>query len=173
MRKTFFDMCAFDLLFGNRDRHDENFGLKYDQKTGLLSFYHLFDNEQILGFQECETDVDRYLKSEKEYQKFRENKLTSCIGIPGKPQKVLSTELLKYLLDKYPKEIIDSLEDIGRYKSSDLDALLDRVENLSESHKRFAKKIFQDKYREIFDMVNEHKKINAKKAGRHPEEVSL
>ena len=132
MRKAFFDMCAFDLLFGNRDRHDDNFGLKIDQITGELSFYHLFDDEQILGFQERKAVVDACLRSDKEYQKFKENELTSCIGIPGNTQQIQSTELLRYLLEKYPKEITDSLSDISRYKFSDLEDLLDRQKEVHD-----------------------------------------
>lgn len=173
MRKAFFDMCAFDLLFGNRDRHDENFGLKFDQITEELSFYHLFDDEQILGFQEPKTVVDACLRSDKEYKKFKENELTSCIGIPGNTQKIQSTELLKYLLEKYPKEITDSLNDIGRYQFSDLEDLLERVENLSDSHKKFAKKIFLDRQKEIRDIVEEYQKPAGKTTRPDDDEVSL
>ena len=173
MRKMFFDMCAFDLLFGNRDRHDENFGLNIDQRTGELSFYHLFDDEQILGFQERKAVVDACLRSEKEYQRFKENELTSCIGIPGNTQQIHSTELLKYLLEKYPREIIESLNDIARYKLTDLEDLLGRIQNLSESHKSFAKKIFQDRHKEIFDIVAEYQKPRGKNPRQADEEASL
>lgn len=172
MRKAFFDMCAFDLLFANRDRHDDNFGLKFDQITNELSFYHLFDDEQILGFQERKAVVDSALRSDKEYKKFKENELTSCIGIPGHTQQIHSTELLKYLLEKYPKEIIASLNDISRYQFSDLEDLLDRIENLSESHKNFAKKIYLDRQKEVWDIVAEYQKPK-EKAKRSDEEVSL
>lgn len=171
MRKAFFDMCAFDLLFANRDRHDDNFGLKFDQITSELSFYHLFDDEQILGMQENATAAEVYLKSDKEYQKFKENELTSCIGIPGQTQQIKSVELLRYLLSKYPNEIIDSLEDIGRYQYSDLENLLDKIENLSEPHKKFAKKIFLDRQKEIGDIVTEYQ--NTPDVRTDDDEVSL
>lgn len=141
-RKNFFDMCAFDLIFANRDRHDDNFGLKINQKTNEISFYHLFDNEQILGFQENREDVKKYLSNPKEFEKFQERELTSCIGIPKRIQKIAPTELLFYLLENYNEEITDSMEDIGRYKLSDLNELMDKCEGLSEEHKEFARKIF-------------------------------
>ena len=59
------------------------------------------------------------------------------------------------LLEKYPKEIIASLNDISRYQFSDLEDLLDRIENLSESHKNFAKKIYLDRQKEVWDIVAE------------------
>lgn len=173
MRKAFFDMCAFDLLFGNRDRHDDNFGLKIDQETNELSFYHLFDDEQILGFQEPKSSAEVCLRNEREYKKFMENELTSCIGIPEKTQQIKSVELLRYLLSKYPNEIIDSLQDIGRYQFSDLESLLDRIENLSEPHKNFAKRIFLDRQKEVGQIVEEHQTSQNKKARPDSDEVSL
>ena len=151
---------------------NDNFGLKFDQITNELSFYHLFDDEQILGFQERKAVVDSALRSDKEYKKFKENELTSCIGIPGHTQQIHSTELLKYLLEKYPKEIIASLNDISRYQFSDLEDLLDRIENLSESHKNFAKKIYLDRQKEVWDIVAEYQKPK-EKAKKADEEVSL
>ena len=173
MRKAFFDMCAFDILFGNRDRHDENFGLRFDQIANELSFYHLFDDEQILGFQEPINSVEACLKSEKEYNRFKENELTSCIGIPGQTQKIKSIDLLKYLLEKYPKEILDSLQDISRYQFSDLEDLLDRVENLSKPHKEFAKKIFLDRQKEVNDVITEHQIKKQGKGKKIDDELSL
>lgn len=156
MRKSFFDMCAFDLIFANRDRHEENFGLRIDQKTEQISFYHLFDNEQILGLQENRVDVQKYLSNEQEFNKFKERELTSCIGIPEKPQKIKPTELLEYLLIHYPEEITNSLEDIGRYKVTDLQELMDTCEGLSDEHKKLATKVFLEREKEINQTVEKY-----------------
>ena len=42
MRKEFFDMCMFDLMFANRDRSDDNCGVKVNQVTNEINFYPLF-----------------------------------------------------------------------------------------------------------------------------------
>ena len=173
MRKAFFDMCAFDLLFANRDRHDDNFGLRIDQETNELSFYHLFDDEQILGLQETETAAKNYLENSKEYEKFKEKELTSCIGIPKKMQQIKSAELLKYLLEKYPSEIIDSITDIGRYQISDLEELLNIIENLTDNHKKLALKIFSDRQKEIKDIVSSYQNTEDIQNKRNYDEVSL
>lgn len=149
IRRKFFDMCAFDLRFANRDRHDENFGIKINQVTNEIDFYHLFDNEQILGFQENRPNVQKYLSNPKEYDKFKKRELTSCIGIPEKIQKIDPTELYAYLLENYNEEISTSMEDIGRYKLSNLNELMDKCEGLSEEHKEFARKIFTERQIEL------------------------
>lgn len=164
IRKSFFDMCIFDIKFANRDRHDENFGLKINQDTNEASFYPLFDNEQILGMQENRADIIKYLSSEKEYEKFKNRELTSCIGIPGMTQKINPQELLNYLLENYYEETMESLNDIGRYTISDLEELLDRFPGLSNEHKEFAKKIFQERELEINNTVEAfNQRKNAKK----------
>ena len=147
-------MCIFDIKFANRDRHDDNFGVKINQTTNKIEFYHLFDNEQFLGMQEEKKDVIKYLTDEKEYQKFKEKELTSCIGIPGQTQKIKPTKLLNYLLEKYPEETMNSLEDIGRYKISDLEEVLEICPGLSDEHKEFSKKIFLEREKEMDDVVN-------------------
>lgn len=158
IRKSFFDMCIFDIKFANRDRHDENFGLKINQDTNEINFYHLFDNEQILGFQENKSDVTKYLSNDKEYQKFKKNQLTSCIGIPGKIQQIPSQELLRYLLENYYEEAMESLQDIQRYKLSDLQEIMGYFPKLSSEHKQLAKKIFTDRELEIKQTLDEYDK---------------
>ncbi len=156
-RKQIFDMCAFDLIYANRDRHDENFGIRINQYTNDVDVYPLFDNEQILGFQEDKKDVIRYLSDEKAFQKYKESTLTSCIGIPGKIQKIKPTELLEYLLEKYPNEILSSIQEIRQYKLSDLEELMDACDGLSEEHKQFAKKIYLDRERDLNEVIDQYK----------------
>lgn len=155
IRKNFFDMCIFDLKFANRDRHDENFGLRINQTTTEIDFYPLFDNEQILGFQEDEVNVKKYLSSEEDYDKFKKRDLTSCIGFPNKAQKVTSKELLEYLLEHYYEETMDSIRDISRYKLEDLNKVMDLCPTLSDAHKELARKIFVEREKEIADTVKE------------------
>lgn len=164
MRKKFFDMCMYDLIFANRDRHDENFGLKVNQLTNEIDFYPLFDNEQILGMQENKEDVIKYLKNETEYKRFKQENLTSFIGVPEEVQTTKPTRLLEYLLENYYEETKDSLEDIGRYQISDLEEVLEVCSGLSNEHKEFAKKIFLERQQEIADTVNkvEQKRIQEK-----------
>lgn len=155
MRKSFFDMCMFDIKFANRDRHDDNFGLKINDLTGEINYYPLFDNEQILGMQEEKSAIEKYLSDDTAYKEFKSRELTSCIGIPGKTQKIPPMELLTYLLENYYEETKASLEDIGRYSLENLEEVLDVCPGLSSEHKEFAKKIFVERQKEIQDTVFE------------------
>ena len=166
-RKKFFDMCMFDLKFANRDRHDDNFGLKISQRTNNISFYNLFDNEQILGMQEEIGSIKTYLKDEVEYKRFKNRELTSCIGIPGKTQKIPATELLQYLLENYYDETMDSYKDISRYKKENLEEVLQIFPDLSKEHKKFALKIFEERTKEMENVIQNYTKK------RTNEEISL
>ena len=75
-RRKIINTCIFDMKFANRDRHDKNLGFKINQDNNDISFYHLFDNEQILGMQEDEKDVKRYLENPNSYEKFKDEQLT-------------------------------------------------------------------------------------------------
>ena len=157
MRKHFFDMCVFDLMFANRDRNDENFGVKVNQLTNEIDFYPLFDNEQILGMQEDKNDVIKYLSSEKEYEKFKGKSLISYMGIPGQVSNTTLSTFLRYLLENYTDETMDALEDIGRYSFPHLEEVLEVCPGLSEEHNQLAKKIFLERQQEIADIVKEFK----------------
>ncbi len=170
MRKHFFDMCMFDLIFANRDRHDENFGIKVNQLTNEIDFYPLFDNEQILGMQENRTDIVKYMTNEKAYEKFKQNNLTSFIGIPGKAQKTTPTIFLNYLLENYYDETMDSLKDIGRYKFSDLEEVLEVCPGLSKEHKEFAKRIFLERQQEINDTIKNFEQKSRKEESSKEDE---
>lgn len=171
-RKKFFDMCIFDIKFANRDRHDENFGLKINQVTNEIDFYHLFDNEQILGFQENRPDIIKYLdlSDSTQYKKFKDRELTSCIGIPENVQKINTQEFLMYLLEHYPEETIDSLKDISRYKLEDLKELMNFCSRLSKEHKDFAEKIFIDREQEIAVTIKAFKEKQSSKIKPSPDE---
>ena len=156
MRKEFFDMCIFDLMFANRDRADDNFGVKVNQDTNEIEYYALYDNEQILGMQEEKKDIVRYMSNEKEYKRFKEKYLTSFIGVPEEVQRTTPEKLLRHMLENYYEETIDSLEDIGRYKFSDLEEVLEVCPELSKEHKLFAKKIFIERQKEISKVLKEY-----------------
>ena len=158
IRKKIINTCIFDMKFANRDRHDENLGFKINQDNNDISFYHLFDNEQILGMQEDQKDVKRYLKSPKAYEKFKEEKLTSYIGVPGSHCRVNFKVLLQYLLDNYYDETMEAIDDIGQYKLSHLRELMEHCQGLSDEHKEFAEKIFLDREREMNEFIAEYNK---------------
>lgn len=154
IRKKIIDMCIFDLKFANRDRHDENYGLKINQITNEIEFYHLFDNEQILGMQEKRKDILKYLTNNNEYEKFKNTRLTSCIVTPKNIKSNNPKELLFYLLEKYPTETIHSVRDISRYQICNLEELMELFPKLYTEHKELAKKIFIERELEINDVVN-------------------
>lgn len=162
IRKAFFDMCAFDMIFANRDRDAEDFGFRINEKTGEIDFYPLFDNEQILGMQETEEEVSKHLSSDDAFKLFKTKVLTSYMGIPSQPILVPFATLLEYLLENYENEILSSIADISRYTVSDLQEIMNMCDGLSEGHKTLAIKIYTERLKDINKIIENFKqrKIN-------------
>ena len=136
--------------------------------------YPLFDNEQILGLQENRADVQKYLSNEKEYEKFKKRELTSCIGFPGKTQKVMPNELLMYLLENYHDETVESLKDFERYQLSDLEEAMEVcTPGLSSEHKELAKRIFTEREKEINETLKTYEERHSKNTHDDDDSPSL
>lgn len=84
-----------------------------------------------------------------------------------KSKKIEPTTLLKYLLEHYYEETIDSLNDIGRYTYQDLEEVLEVCPGLSEEHKAFAKKIYLERQQEINNTI---KDFEQRKNEEHPKQ---
>lgn len=164
IRAYIFRMIMFDLKFVNRDRHDENFGLKVNQDTGEIDFYGLFDNEQILGFQLSEAMAKEVAENDKKFNEYKKKEFTSYIGLPDKPVKVSSEALFKYMLEHYPEETIDAYNYVSRYKFEDLqEAVEECLPNISEGHKALAYRLFQDREKEMAQVLEEYYKEHGTK----------
>jgi len=157
IRKQLFRMILFDLKFANRDRHDENFGLKLDQDTGAIDFYGLFDNEQILGFQLSEPLAEDVANNDKKFDDYKRKEFTSYIGYPGKPVKVSSEDLFRYLLNNYPKETIEAYQYVSRYTLDNLEEAIDTcLPDVTEGHKKLACRLFEDREKEMAQVLEEY-----------------
>lgn len=66
------------------------------------------------------------------------------------------------MLENYYDETIESIEDIGRYKLSDLEEILDIFPNLSEEHKSLAKKIFNEREMEFNETLKDFKEKSSR-----------
>lgn len=157
VRQQIFDMCLFDLKFANRDRHDDNFGLKVNQDTGEINFYELFDNEQILGMQLQETLAQDALDNPKRFEDLKRRDFTSYIGYPGKPTATVPTELFSYLLQKYPKETIKAYKKVSRYSLEDLKKTMEVcLPDMPDAHRNLACKLFEDREREMAQVLEDY-----------------
>lgn len=108
--KNAFDMVVYDCLFGNDDRHSQNWAMCSDLETGRLQMYPLYDNERVLGLSKPEAEIKRYVQEN--ISNITDTKSLSRMGISpihsGLPYEVM----LEHLVKRYPEYAIPSIKRI-------------------------------------------------------------
>jgi len=143
--QDFIDMVVYDIKFGNVDRVTTNWHLRRNHSTGKIDLYPIFDNESILGFSEIIPDnFDEDTLREFNVYRFP-------IGRPidrERGERVLASDLIRYLLENYPNQMRVSLKKAYRVKKEDLEEILDNLPGVPKRRREFAIKNFEyrDKY---------------------------
>ena len=140
LKQQYIDMIMFDCKLGNYDRTLENWMIYQDALTQRISMYPLFDNEAVLGFDEPIFEGEDTLK---EIIQYCHKQKTRYIVTESKDlHQFTAGEVVKFLLQKYPKEARISLNKVRQFSLSDLTSLLEEFPDMSEERKNFTKKMF-------------------------------
>ncbi len=154
IRQGLVDMIMFDCKFGNRDRHDENYGLAVSH-DGSVRLYPPFDNEYILGMAEGLNVLDKY-KGNIDGHIYSEIYSRMNFGCNDSHLPVKDT--VRELFKAYPKESEIAYGKVRKFTQTDLTALLEDFEGLDDIHKGYALKIFKTRDEEIRGVYSEHMK---------------
>ena len=84
MIDSFYEMCVFDSIIGNQDRHCENWGILYDSDNNA-SFAPLYDNGSSLLNGLSEDRVEEMLKNPSMIDGYI-NRAKTCFSINGKKE---------------------------------------------------------------------------------------
>lgn len=148
VRKKMIQMIVYDCLYGNYDRHDENWSMCL-KANGEIDLYPLYDNEKVLGLYENQNFVEEILKQDN-VEAMSEEKFFSRMKVPGETKK-LSTykDMLEYLIDKYPEETVETLEkQLEKNTPESIRKHLQDCEGLPNSYIDFGTKMYE--YRNEF-----------------------
>ena len=74
--KSAIDMMVYDCMFGNNDRHSQNWAMYTDEENGKAKLYPLYDNERVLGLSIPVADLKRFVASGDLETKTEENELS-------------------------------------------------------------------------------------------------
>ncbi len=161
-------MAIYDCVFGNNDRHDENWSFARDIITNSIRPYPAYDNERVLGLYENQ-EIIRNAISKNNIDEVSKEVLTSRMGIPNNPEKVPYDVLLTYLSEHYPDETLKiMLEILDNVSENDVETILSECEGLPKEYVEFGREMFSQRRKTIENLV--HKIINRKK---RDEEISL
>ncbi len=157
------EVVMFDCTFGNWDRSDENWGIVFrninfpkKERADTVEMYPMYDNERILGFMERKDVVEQIIQSDEGVKSYSDTLLNSRMGFGKENEKIHYTDMVKYLLNKYPQYSKKALDKIFTFKEKDLDEILKKCSELDECYKQFAKKIYSERTSNILGVLNNY-----------------
>ena len=172
------DQVVFDCVFGNNDRHSNNWGGVYNQENGTFSVYPAFDNERILGFCKSKDEMRTLMNSGKDISEYQDKEFFSRMGVYPIVSGISYSNMLDYLYEYYPEyamksskkildnideEYLDSLYDGLNGISNSSETLHEATESieLPEAYRIFGLKMFRDRidylrrlYDKRIDLIN-------------------
>ncbi len=160
-------MMVYDCLYGNNDRHDENWSMKRNDSD--IELYSLYDNERVLGLYENQNVIEEALKS-KDVERASDKILFSRMRVPGEKEKYSNYKnVLKYLMQNYKKETTQALEkNLSKNSPEVIHALLESCEGLPKPYIDFGTQIYKTR----FEFARNLYKINSHTYPESPVEES-
>lgn len=114
-------MMVYDCMFGNNDRHDENWAMIKDRQGTNISLYKLYDNERVFGLYENQNFIEHALNTNK-VEEASEAQLFSRMYVPGETKRYSSyKEVLTYLMKNYE---IETKKALSSYFEKDTENIL-------------------------------------------------
>ena len=147
-RKRIIEMIVYDCLYGNYDRHDENWSMHIKGNENI-DLYPLYDNERVLGLYENQSFIEDTLRNQEVEKKTDEN-FFSRMHVPGETKKNSTyKEMLEYLMNTYPQETREILQkQLSRHTAESIRKLLEECEGLPSVYVDFATQMYT--YRNAF-----------------------
>lgn len=122
MLREFFEMCLFDCIIANQDRHCENWGILEPVGFDSVSiFAPLYDNGSSLCCLVKEEELDDYLLLETEFEKYT-RKARTLFSHNGK-KRIKIGELIKVLKEENKdllKEALKKFNHVEKYQICDI-----------------------------------------------------
>lgn len=156
-RRKAINMIIYDCLYGNNDRHDENWALVKDLEGRDIDLYPLYDNERVLGLYENIRTIEYALNNDN-VESESEKILFSRMRVPGEKNKNSSyKDVLRYMLDTYPEtqEIIS--QHLKSNTPRNVRMYLESCEGLPKQYVTFGTKMYESRYNFAKELIMKHK----------------
>ncbi len=155
-------MMVYDCLYGNNDRHDENWSMRRNNEE--IELYPLYDNEKVLGLYENQNEIERMLK-DGNVEKVSEQLLFSRMKAPGETKKHSSyKDVLNYLMKSYHEETSLALECALRGNTPQMvNGILSLCEGLPSCYIDFANIVYKSRDEFATQLLYPKKEINDEK----------
>lgn len=130
--KSAIDMMVYDCMFGNNDRHSQNWAMCTDEETGRATMYPLYDNERVLGLSIPEADMKKAVASGDLDVKTEQSEF-SRMGISPIHTGVSYKAVLEHLANNYPEYAIPTIKRItDNVTVQDIEELYDATKGITQ-----------------------------------------
>ena len=145
-RKRAIDMIVYDCLYGNNDRHDENWALVKDAEGRDIQLYPLYDNERVLGLYENINSIEKSLSNDS-VETDSEKTLFSRMTVPNEKGKSSSyKDVLEHVLSQYEetKEVLK--QHLKGNSPMKVRMYLESCEGLPRSYIDYGTKMYESRF---------------------------
>lgn len=145
-RKAALNMIVYDCLYGNNDRHDENWAMVKDLEGRDIGLYYLYDNERVLGLYENIRTVGSALENDAVEQD-SEKTLFSRMIVPGQKETSSSyKDVLNYLITNYDetRELVE--KHLKGNPPIKVRMYLENCEGLPHEYVAYGAKMYESRY---------------------------
>ena len=144
-REKAIEMIIYDCLYGNNDRHDENWSMRVSDEG--VELYTLYDNERILGLHENQRTIENSLENNN-VEETSEERLFSRMKIPGDINKYSNyKDVLKYMINNYEDETKRILsKHLSKNTPEQIKMFLEKCEDLPQCYIEFGSQMYKSRY---------------------------
>jgi len=147
LEKFFWEMFIGDVLLGNFDRHNGNWGFLVNANTGEVKIAPVFDCGSCLYPQIDEKGMGYALSNEKEIEDRVFVFPTSALQQEGK-----KINYFQFLMTTENQECLEALKIIGsRIDLSEICSVIDNTPFVSDTHRCFFKRMLKERKTKIID----------------------
>lgn len=141
-KKRMIEMIVYDCLYGNYDRHDENWSMHIKANQDI-DLYPLYDNEKVLGLYENQDFIEKALRSEN-MENIAEETFFSIMHVPGETKEHSTyKDMLTYLMRTYPHETEEILrKQLSKNTDEHIKRYLEDCEGLPSAYINFGTQMY-------------------------------
>ena len=148
-RKLALQTIVYDCLYGNNDRHIENWSMvtKYKFNRADMELYPLYDNERVLGLYENQHVIENALKNN-DVENISDKILYSRMKVPMETKRTSTyKDVLQYLMEHYPEEVSPILKlHLEKNTPAKINEFLTSCEGLPSCYVDFGNIMYRGRY---------------------------
>ena len=174
-RKAALNMIIYDCLYGNNDRHDENWAMVKKMDGTDISLYPLYDNERVLGLYENIRTIESSLANNS-VENDSEKILFSRMTVPDEKERSSSyKDVLMHIISTY-SETDELLEKhLKGNPPMKLRMYLESLEGLPRVYIDYGSRMYESRYNFAKELVRKHRenkgKSNVKTFQENPDDL--